>query len=71
VTKQKLNKEIGKKLAALRASKKQSQQEFADQAGITRGYYSDLERGEREMSVQTLAALCKSHRTTAAKVLGF
>jgi transcriptional regulator with XRE-family HTH domain len=52
-----LTKTVGKRLTALRTSKKMSQEEFAKRVGISRGYLSDLERGVREMSLATLAVV--------------
>ena len=66
-----LTKQIGKRLVQLRESKKQSQEAFAARLGISRGYLSDLERGARELSVTTLAAVCKKHGTTPNKLLGY
>ena len=66
-----LTKQIGKRLAKLRESKNQSQETFAARLGISRGYLSDLERGARELSVATLAAVCKKHGTTPNTLLGY
>jgi len=66
-----LTKTVGKRLTALRASKKMSQEEFAKRVGISRGYLSDLERGVREMSLATLAVVCKKSGTTPNKLLGW
>jgi transcriptional regulator with XRE-family HTH domain len=66
-----LTKKLGKRIAGLRASKKLSQEQFAARVGISRGYLSDLERGAREISVATLASLCKATRTSSNDLLGF
>ena len=66
-----LTKTVGKRLTALRTSKKMSQEEFAKRVGISRGYLSDLERGVREMSLATLAVVCKKSGTTPNKLLGW
>ena len=66
-----MTKRLGKNLVNLRASKNQSQQQFADRLGISRGYLSDLERGVREASLETLATICKAARTTPNQLLGF
>jgi transcriptional regulator with XRE-family HTH domain len=66
-----LTKTVGKRLTALRTSKKMSQEEFAKRVGISRGYLSDLERGVREMSLATLAVVCKKSGTTPNKLLGY
>jgi transcriptional regulator with XRE-family HTH domain len=48
-----------------------SQEEFAKRVGISRGYLSDLERGVREMSLATLAVVCRKSGTTPNKLLGW
>ena len=65
-----LTKTVGKRLSALRSAKKMSQEEFAKRVGISRGYLSDLERGVREMSLATLAVVCRKSGTTPNKLLG-
>ena len=67
----KLTKTLGKRLTDLRDKIGMSQREFADKIGISRGYLSDLERGVREMSLETLALVCKKTSTTPNKLLGF
>jgi len=66
-----LTKKLGKRIHAMRTKKGLSQEAFAEQLGITRGYLSDLERGAREMSLATLALVAKRTRTTSSKLLGF
>jgi transcriptional regulator with XRE-family HTH domain len=67
----KLTKNLGKRISAYRAKKGLSQEEFAAQLGITRGYLSDLERGAREMSLETLTGFCKATRSTPNQLLGY
>lgn len=62
---------IGKRLLSLRTKRNESQQEFADNVGITRGYLSDLERGERHISIETLVKICMATNTTPNKLLNF
>lgn len=66
-----LTKAIGKRLVDLRTRKKMSQEEFSTLAGISRGYLSDLERGMREMSIETLEHVCRKAGTTPNKLLGW
>lgn len=66
-----LTTKLGKRIAGLRAKKNQSQTAFAARVGISRGYLSDLERGAREVSLQTLANICKATKTTPNELLGF
>jgi transcriptional regulator with XRE-family HTH domain len=66
-----LTKTIGKRLVLLRAKRKLTQEDFAKRVGISRGYLSDLERGVREMSLETLDHLCRKSGTTPNKLLGW
>lgn len=66
-----VTKKLGKRIAAHRTSKRMSQEEYAKSLGISRGYLSDIERGVCEMSLETLAAVCKKTRTTSNQLLGF
>ena len=66
-----LTKAMGKRLVELRTKKKMSQEEFSLLAGISRGYLSDLERGAREMSIETLEHVCRKTGTTPNKLLGW
>ncbi len=66
----KLTKRIGVRLMNLRLWRGETQADFANRLGITRGYLSDLERGQREMSVELLARVCKRVDTTAYNLLG-
>jgi transcriptional regulator with XRE-family HTH domain len=66
-----LTNRVGKRLAAHRSKKNLSQEAFAARVGITRGYLSDLERGTREMSLETLAKVCKKTGATTSQLLGF
>jgi transcriptional regulator with XRE-family HTH domain len=66
-----LTKLMGKKLADHREQKGMSQEDFAKKIGISRGYLSDLERGVREMSLETLNEICKKTATTPNKLLGY
>lgn len=43
-----------------------SQESFADSVGMHRAYYSSLERGERNFTIQTLAKVAKGLKTDIA-----
>ena len=66
-----LTKTVGKRLTALRTSKKMSQEEFAKRVGISRGYLSDLERGDREIAVAGLGVVCRVGVAGRRKLLGW
>jgi len=45
-----------------------SQEVFADSIGMHRAYYSSLERGERNVTIQTLARVAEGLRVTIASL---
>ena len=61
---------VQKKLAvALRRRREAlefSQERFADSIGMHRAYYSGLERGERNLTIQTLTRVAKGLKTDIA-----
>lgn len=65
-----LNKRIGKKLKRYRTNGGRTQEQFAARIGITRGFLSDIERGEKSISVETLARICKRTGLKPAALLG-
>ena len=50
---------IGNAIRARREAKGFSQEGFADRIEMHRTYYSAIERGEQNMTVQTLERVCK------------
>ena len=64
----KLTHRIGRRIVNLRGD--QTQEEFARQVGISRGYLSDIERGVREMSLETLARICHETKVSSNYILG-
>ena len=46
-----------------------SQDTFADVIGMHRAYYSSLERGERNLTLQTLMRVSKGLKTKASELL--
>lgn len=67
----KLTKAVGKRIVEHREKLGLSQDDFADKVGISRGYLSDLERGVREMSLETLTVVCKKSGISPDRLLGF
>lgn len=47
-----------------------SQQALAKRIGVSRGFLSDIERGVRAISVDTLIALSRGLRATTDQILG-
>ncbi len=53
VTKDQLLKKFGQRVRQLRLSKGISQEDFAEMADLHRTYISDVERGERNVTIST------------------
>jgi transcriptional regulator with XRE-family HTH domain len=52
-----LQRTVGRNLRAHRVSRGLSQEDFADQVGVHRTYLGGLERGERNLTLQSLERL--------------
>lgn len=57
---------LGRALRARREAMQVSQERFADSIGMHRAYYSSLERGERNVTIETLARVAKGLQITIA-----
>ena len=64
-------KPVGANLRKARLKADLTQEELADQVGITRNYYACLERGETLPSLTTLYKIAKATKTTMAQILTF
>ena len=62
-------KAIGNRLLKLRTEARMSQAEVADRADISVRTYADVERGEANMRVATLLAICSVLRVSPNDVL--
>jgi transcriptional regulator with XRE-family HTH domain len=60
---------LGQNLRALRLARGLSQEEFADLLGYHRTYIGGLERGERNVTLQTLARLADELGTDPVALL--
>lgn len=60
---------IGNRLFELRTSMHLSQYDLAEKAGISGRTYADIERGETNMRVSTLIAICNALKVTPNDVL--
>lgn len=65
----KLNKRIGKRISTARRLRNLSQEEFATQSKVSRGFLSDIERGRKAVAVDTLVRICKVARMSPTQVL--
>lgn len=61
-----ITKRLGAALRRRREALEYSQESFADAIGMHRAYYSALERGERNMTIQTLARVTAGLSTDIA-----
>lgn len=63
-----LNK-VGKRIRALRNETGLSQEDFAKKCDLDRTYISDVERGERNISIINLNKVAKSLKVTLSELL--
>lgn len=61
---------IGQRVRILRRGAKLTQEELAQQAGISASFLGHIERGSRVLSVETLLALCGALSSTPNELLG-
>ncbi len=55
-----IKKQLGQKIKELRLKGGHSQEELAAKAGLHRTYMSDIERGERNVSVENIEKIAKA-----------
>lgn len=65
-----LNEQIGDIIVQYRARKRMTQEQLATDIGCTRGFISDVERGERSVSIETLARISRATGLKPNKLLG-
>jgi DNA-binding XRE family transcriptional regulator len=68
-TEQKILKRVGTKIRALRSETGLSQEDFAQKVGLDRTYISDVERGERNVSVLNIFKIAKGLKRPASSLL--
>jgi len=64
-----LQKALGKRIRELRLKKSFSQESFADHCGLHRTYMGGIERGERNLTIQTVATIAKGLGITMSDLL--
>ena len=63
-------KDFGQRVRSLRRHQKLTQEELAEQLGISASFMGHLERGSRIASIDTLVALCNTLKTSPQYLLG-
>ena len=62
---------LGRKIRETRVKEGYSQEELASRCGLHRTYISDIERGERNVSVENIEKIAKALKTEATELLKF
>ena len=62
-------KDLGNRIRLLRRKRSLTQEELAEQVGISASFMGHIERGTRIASLETLVALCNVLRTTPQSLL--
>ena len=62
---------LGKKIREVRVKEGYSQEELASRCGLHRTYISDIERGERNVSVENIEKIAKALKTEPDELLRF
>jgi len=65
-----LARRFGKLVRRLRQEKGYSQEEFSFRVGLHQTYVSSVERGERNVTIQTADRIAKALGTTMAELFG-
>jgi len=61
---------IGDNIRAARKQKGYSQEEFADIAGFSRSYYTEIETGKRNISVLNLIKIMEALKVNPNEIIG-
>ncbi len=64
-----IKKQLGQKIKELRLKAGYSQEELAAKAGLHRTYMSDVERGERNVSVENIEKIAKALSVKSSDLL--
>jgi transcriptional regulator with XRE-family HTH domain len=60
---------FGQRLRALRVRKGWTQVELADYLGLDRGYISNIERGQRNITLETVQIIARGFGVTISQLL--
>ena len=62
---------IGENISGVRKQKGYSQEEFADIAGFSRSYYTEIETGKRNISILNLIKIMEALNVDPNEIIGF
>lgn len=62
---------LGRRIRETRVKEGYSQEELASRCGLHRTYISDIERGERNVSVENIEKIAKALKTEPDELLRF
>jgi len=62
--------EIGDNIRKIRKQRGYSQEEFADVAGFSRSYYTEIETGKRNISVLNLIKIIEALKVDPNEIIG-
>lgn len=62
---------IGDNIRAARKQRGYSQEEFADIAGFSRSYYTEIETGKRNISILNLIKIMEALKVDPKEIIGF
>ena len=66
-----IKSKLGRKIRETRVKEGYSQEELASRCGLHRTYISDIERGERNVSVENIEKIAKALKTEPDELLRF
>lgn len=66
-----IKQKLGKRIKELRVKEGYSQEEFASRCGLHRTYISDIERGERNVSVENIEKIARALKIAPDELLKF
>jgi len=61
---------MGENIRAARKQRGYSQEEFADVAGFSRSYYTEIETGKRNISVLNLIKIAEALKVDPGEIIG-
>jgi transcriptional regulator with XRE-family HTH domain len=65
-----LKRQVGQRIRGLREKKQWSQEKFADLCGLHRTYLGSVERGERNLTLESLHVLARTLGVRMADIFG-